>query len=282
MSQVPPPPDPAELQHFAAVAVQLARRAGDELLRCRSVGRGPAESKGRRRELVTAADRRAEHIVVGGLLAAFPNHAVLAEEGVLTSQGQASKVADWTWIVDPLDGTTNFVHGLPFFAVAIALAFRQEPVVGVVHAPALGDTFVGCRGQGARRRFHDGSEQVLSVSATGELADGLLATGFSYNRNEPGRDDNSARLARVLPLCRDLRRLGSAELDLCYVAAGVYDGYWEQYLAPYDVAAGAVLVQEAGGRITDLAGGDDWLFGGSVLASNGHLHAALRAQVGNA
>jgi len=271
-----------ELQQFAAVATQLAHSAGDELLRSREQVRGQAESKGQRRELVTAADRRAEHIVVGGLLQAFPAHAVLAEEGVLTTQGQASKQADWTWIVDPLDGTTNFVHGLPFFAVAIALAFRQQPVVGVVHAPALGETFVGCRGLGARRVFADGRAQPLAVSATGELADALLATGFSYNRNEPGHDDNSARLARVLPLCRDLRRLGSAELDLCYVAAGVYDGYWELYLAPYDVAAGAVLVQEAGGTVTDLGGGGDWLFGGQVLASNGHLHEALRAEVGNA
>jgi myo-inositol-1(or 4)-monophosphatase len=279
MSAVPPSAD--ELQRFAAVAVRLAQAAGDELLRRRDTGRGRAESKGSRRELVTAADRRAEQIVVGGLLQAFPGHAVLAEEGVLTTQGRASSNSDWTWIVDPLDGTTNFVHGLPFFATAIALAFRQQPLVGVVHAPALGETFVGCHGQGARRVFADGREQVLAVSATTELADALLATGFSYNRNEPGRDDNAGRLARVLPLCRDLRRLGSAELDLCYVAAGVYDGYWEQYLAPYDVAAGAVLVQEAGGRVTDLDFGDDWLFGGHVLASNGHLHDCLGAEVGN-
>lgn len=282
MSAGPLPVGGDELQQFAAVATRLAREAGDELLLRREPVRGRAESKGRRRELVTAADRAAEHIVVGGLLQAFPAHAILAEEGVLTTQGQASKAADWTWIVDPLDGTTNFVHGLPYFAVAIALAYRNRPVVGVVHAPALGETFVGCSGLGARRVFADGREHALAVSTTAELADALLATGFSYNRNEPGRDDNSARLARVLPQCRDLRRLGSAELDLCLCAAGVYDGYWELYLAPYDVAAGAVMVQEAGGRVTDLAGGDAWLFGGEVLASNGHLHAAMQGLVGRA
>ena len=273
---------PADLRGFLAEAERLAREAGQELLRHRDGVRSAFESKGQRRELVTAADRAAERIVVEGLLRAFPGHAVLAEEGVLTTQGVASRASDWTWIVDPLDGTTNFVHGLPFFAVAIGLAFRNRPVVGVVHAPALGETFLGAEGLGARRVFADGCERPLRVSATAELADALLATGFSYNRNEPGRDDNAARLTRALPLCRDLRRLGSAELDLCLVAAGVYDGYWELYLAPYDVAAGAVLVREAGGVVTDLGGGDDWLFGGSILATNGPLHAPLRQVVGDA
>lgn len=269
---------PAELAPFVAEARRLALLAGAELLRQRAAA-VQVESKGRRRELVTAADRAAEHLVVGGLLAAFPEHAVLAEEGVLTAQGAASKPADWTWIVDPLDGTTNFVHGLPHFAVAIALARRLEPVVGVVHAPALGETFVGARGGGAVREFADGRRQRLAVSATAEFADALLATGFSYNRNEPGRDDNARHVAAILPHCRDLRRLGSAELDLCYVAAGVFDGYWERYLAPYDVAAGAVLVQEAGGRISDWHGGPDWLFGETVMASNGRLHAELQQRL---
>ena len=271
----------ADLQPFLQQAQRLALAAGEELLRQRRQLVVAAESKGRRRELVTAADRAAEQIVVGGLLAAFPQHAVLAEEGVLTTQGVASKVADWTWIVDPLDGTTNFVHGLPHFAVAIALAYRNVPLVGVVHAPALGETFFGARGLGARRRFADGREQVLAVSRTHEFADALLATGFSYNRNEPGRDDNTGHVAAILPHCRDLRRLGSAELDLCYVAAGVYDGYWELYLAPYDVAAGAVLVQEAGGRVSDWHGGEDWLFGQQVAASNGPLHGELLQRLGS-
>lgn len=264
------------LRPFLDAALVLAREGGEVLLARRAGLHRRAESKGRRRELVTEADRAAERVVVGGLLARYPEHAMIAEEGVLTEQGRASKQADWTWIVDPLDGTTNYVHGLPFFAVAIGLAYRGEPVVGVVHAPVLGETFFAARGLGARRRFADGREDVLRVSRTGELADALLATGFSYNRNEPGADDNSARLARVLPHCRDLRRLGSAELDLCLVAAGVYDGYWEMYLAPYDLAAGAVVVQEAGGRVTDYDGGQEWLFGGRVVATNGLVHEELR------
>ena len=265
----------ADYQVFATVAEQLARLAGQELLQQRR-SQLVVESKGQRRELVTAADRVAEHIVVGGLQQAFPAHGVLAEEGVLTTQGKASNACDWLWIVDPLDGTTNFVHGLPFYCVAIALAYQGDPVVGVVHAPALAETFVATRGGGARRKFGDGTEQVLRVSTTAAFADALLATGFSYNRNEPGRDDNSGNLARILPHCRDLRRLGSAELDLCLVASGQYDGYWERYLAPYDVAAGAVIVREAGGIVSDFQNGNDWLFGDAILASNGLVHEELR------
>jgi myo-inositol-1(or 4)-monophosphatase len=268
-----------DLSPFLAAARQLAQQAGDELLSFRRRQVVRAESKGVRRELVTAADRAAEQIVVGGLLQAFPAHGVLAEEGVLTTQGVASSASDWTWIVDPLDGTTNYVHGLPHWAVAIGLAFRNVPVVGVVHAPALGETFWGARGHGAFRTFIDGREQRLQVSATTEFADALLATGFSYVRNEPGRDDNAGHVAAILPHCRDLRRLGSAELDLCYTAAGVYDGYWELYLAPYDTAAGAVLVREAGGTVSDWSGGEDWLFGQQVVASNGRLHAELLARL---
>jgi myo-inositol-1(or 4)-monophosphatase len=265
----------SDLHAYAVEAERLALLAGKELIKRRQTT-VTAESKGRRRELVTAADRAAEHIIVGGLQDLYPAHGVLAEEGVLTTQGKPSNDSDWLWIVDPLDGTTNFVHGIPFYCVAIALAHKGVPVVGVVHAPALGETFLATKGGGAIRRYADGREQSLQVSNTEDFADALLATGFSYNRNEPGRDDNSGNIARILPLCRDLRRLGSAELDLCLVASGQYDGYWERYLAPYDVAAGAIIVREAGGMVTDFDNGEDWLFGDSILASNGAVHAKLR------
>jgi myo-inositol-1(or 4)-monophosphatase len=210
------------------------------------------------------ASERAVRVVLQG---AAPDIPVVGEE-------EGGEHGDRYWLVDPLDGTTNFVHGLPFFAVAIALAWKQVPVVGVVHAPALGDTFAAATGLGATR-----NGRPLAVSATRELADALLVTGFSYNRNEAGRDDNVQRLAAVLPHCRDLRRLGSAALDLCLVGAGTFDAYWELYLEPYDVAAGAVVVQEAGGRVTDLLGGDQWLFGGQILASNGTLHEIVRQRL---
>ncbi|MFM1871160.1 MAG: hypothetical protein RL398_582 [Planctomycetota bacterium] len=261
-------------------ASELAVAAGRVLQEHRRHGALNTASKSRRRELVTAADRAAERVVVEGLLQHFPSHGILAEEGVLTTAGVASRSGDWLWIVDPLDGTTNYVHGLPNYAVAIALAWRGTPVVGVVHAPALGESFAVTAGGGAWLTTADGHRSALRVSATAEVADALLATGFSYHRNEPGRDDNLARIGRVLPACRDLRRLGSAELDLCYVAAGRLDGYWELDLQPYDMAAGAVLVREAGGSVGDLVGAQDWLFGGRVLASNGLLHEELLRLVG--
>ena len=129
------------------------------------------------------------------------------------------------------------------------------------HAPALNHTYTAVRGDGARR-----NGEPIAVTRTEELRHALVATGFSYHRNEPGYEDNVDRIARMVPLCRDLRRLGSAQLDLCLTAAGTFDGYWEMYLQPYDVAAGGLIVREAGGRVTDLAGGDDWVREGQILA----------------
>ena len=267
---------------FLATAVEAARLGGEVLDRhARGLGRARSESKGFRRELVTAADRDAELAVVGHLLAAFPDHAVLAEEGVLSPAGRASGDGEFLWIVDPLDGTTNFVHALPFYCVAIALAHRGEIVVGAVHAPLLRTMYTAARGHGAYRRDDDGPERPIAVSGTRELADALVATGFSYDRGAPGGDDNVDRLRRVLHAARDIRRLGSAQLDLCHTADGRFDGYWEVGLMPYDVAAGALIVREAGGRVTDLGGGEEWLYGGRILASNGSLHDALLDVVGD-
>ena len=269
-------PSPEVLGAYLARLFPVAHAAGEVLLHYRrEFATVRTEFKGRR-DLVTVADREAERVVVEFLLREFADHAILAEEGVLTPAGRPSRESEFVWILDPLDGTTNFVHDLPHFAVSIALAWRGTPVLGIVHAPVLGQTFTAVRGGGAHR---NGTR--LGVSTTANLADALLATGFSYVRNEPGRDDNSARLARALPLCRDLRRFGSAELDLCHVADGRFDAYWELYLAPYDVAAGAVIVQEAGGCITDLDGEGAWLFGGQILASNGAIHGAMLGIVGN-
>lgn len=268
--------DLPDLAAILARAEPIVRHGGDVLLSHRSeLLRVRSESKGRRRELVTAADRAAELAIVTELLREFEEFGVLAEEGVLTPQGQAHRAGEGLWILDPLDGTTNFVHGIPFFCVALGLAWGGEVVLGIVHAPELGTTYCAARGVGA---YRDGVR--IRVSRTAALDDALIATGFSYNRNEPGRDDNVARLERVLPRCRDLRRLGSAELDLCSTACGIYDAYWELYLAPYDVAAGAIVVTEAGGRISDLSGGSEWLYGGQILASNGLLHDEMLRIVG--
>ncbi|MHC5062776.1 MAG: inositol monophosphatase family protein [Planctomycetota bacterium] len=266
--------DSAECMRVARMAASAAGEVLSEFgLRA---GRVPSESKGVRRELVTEADEAAERAAVACLLEAFPEHAILAEEGALTPRGKASQESDSLWIIDPLDGTTNFVHELPFYCVAIGLQHRGEMQIGVVHAPALSKTFTAELGAGAFC-----NDEPIGVSRTAEVADSMLCTGFSYVRNEPGKDDNVGRMHRALMSCRDLRRFGSAQLDLCMTAAGHYDGYWELDLMAYDVAAGSLIVREAGGTISDLSGADDWLYGGQILASNGLLHEPLLELVGN-
>lgn len=261
---------------WLALAEAVARKGGEVLLdQQQRIDVAAAELKGRRTELVTAADRAAEHVVVESLLAACPDHGILAEEGVLTPRGVAHQEAELLWVVDPLDGTTNFVYGLPFYAVSIALLQGSEPLLGVVHAPALGWTFRATRNGPASL-----NDQDLAVSTTQDIGDALLATGFSYNRSEAGADDNIERVRRALHGCRDLRRYGSASLDLCMTAMGIFDGYWELYLQQYDVAAGALIVQSAGGKVTDLEGGSNWLRGGQIAASNTRLHDQLLALVG--
>jgi len=251
------------------VALAIAREAGDLLLeRFGRLSGAEVERKGPR-DLVTAADRDSEALIARRLAEAFPDHGLLAEEGGRREAGDRP-----TWIVDPLDGTTNFVHGIPFFCVSLGLVEAGRPLLGVVHAPALGQTFWGGPGQGA----HEGDRPV-SVSVTPMLSEAVLATGFAYDIDRIA-DDNLDVLARIARVARGIRRFGSAALDLAYVASGRLDGYWEFHLKPWDVAAGAALVRAAGGTITDLRGGDDWLHGRHVIATNGILHDDLRRRVG--
>ena len=177
------------------------------------------------------------------------------------------------WFLDPLDGTVNYVHRLPFFAVSMGLLVDGVPEVAVVHAPALGETFHAVRGGGAFL-----GDERLAVRLTRTLGEAILATGFPYRRAEL-RPNNLENFSALFLECRDLRRFGSAALDLAYVAAGRLDAYWELWLAPHDVAAGALLVREAGGQVTDLDGGEHWLRGGHILAAGAELHALLRPRL---
>ena len=216
------------------------------------------------RELVTALDRASEDIIAGTILDVFPHDGILAEEGA--SKGGSS---DRVWIVDPLDGTNNYAHGYPFFSVAIAVEERGKPVAGVVHDPLRDETFVAERGAGATL-----NGRPLRVTATGRLADSLVATGFPYDRSE-GTENNLANLGRFILAVRGIRRAGSAELDLSYVACGRLDGYWELGLKAWDVAAGGLIVREAGGVVTNF-GGAGWDHRrGDIVASNGHIHAEM-------
>jgi myo-inositol-1(or 4)-monophosphatase len=253
------------------VARAVAEEAGALLLE--RFGRLAAHEIERigRRDVVTGADKEAEAHVARRLKAAFPSHHVLGEE----EAGHAARPEDaarkgWVWIVDPLDGTVNFVQGIPIFSVSVGLVRDGKPVLGVVHAPALGQTFWGAPGTGAFE-----GDRPIGVSATPFLEESILATGFAYDRNDLV-DDNVRNFTTLGMRVRGLRRFGSAALDLAYVASGRLDGFWELHLKPWDVAAGAALILAAGGRVTDQRGGEQWLHGGHIVATNGLIHEALR------
>lgn len=230
--------------------------------------RAGIESKGSRRDLLTVADSESERVIIQAIRESFPSHTILAEE----SGVQAADSDSW-WIIDPVDGTTNFARSFPFFAASVAYWHKGESVLALVEAPRLQERFIAERSSGA---FLNGAR--IRVSDTPDIAHGILATGFAYVRNEV-RQNNIDNFSRLVLKCHDIRRPGAASLDLAYVAAGRFDGYWEPYLKPWDVAAGALLVTEAGGRVTDFAGGNDWLFGENAVATNGRFHAELLAEL---
>jgi len=227
---------------------------------------GEIQEKGRSGDLVTAADRDAEAAIVQVLRRHFPQHAILAEE---SGWQRSSPQQEFVWAVDPLDGTTNFAHQYPFYSVSVALLFQGEPVVGVVFDPLRQDLFRAAQGLGATC-----NRQPMQVSRTETLDRSLLVTGFAYDRRETP-DNNYAEFCHLTHRCQGVRRGGSAAIDLAYVAWGRLDGYWERGLSPWDIAAGVVLVREAGGLVTDYDGGPLDVFSGRLLATNGWIHGAL-------
>jgi myo-inositol-1(or 4)-monophosphatase len=243
-------------------AVSAAREAGRVLLD--RLGKiHDVELKGAV-DLVTEADRESEALLVALLHRLLPAASILAEEG-----DGIDASPDLSWIVDPLDGTTNFAHGYPVFCVSIALEDSGGGLLGVVHDPTRDETFTALRGEGARL----GSRR-LRVSETPSVDRAVLVTGFPYDVWTTERD-NLTQFRRFLKTARAVRRDGSAALDLAYVAAGRLDGFWEEGLAPWDMAAGALLVREAGGTVTGYRGEVLDLRGGNIVAANGRLHAAM-------
>ncbi len=248
-------------------AVALAKGAGEILLsRFGRLAADEVGSKSDRRDLVTAADLASEAFLLEGLRAEFPGDDILAEESGAHGEGSEAR-----WYVDPLDGTVNFVHGLPMFAVSIARVRDGRPELAVVHLPRLGETFAAARGAGATL---DG--RPISVSASTEPRESIYATGFPYRRNELA-DNNLENFGRMFLNQRGVRRMGSAAVDLAYVAAGRIDAFWELHLSPWDVAGGALLVEEAGGVVDTIVSGGDWLHGGNLLAGPPELVARTRA-----
>ncbi|MDP9046450.1 MAG: inositol monophosphatase [Pseudomonadota bacterium] len=219
-------------------------------------------------DFVTEVDHKAEEVIIDTLLGAYPGHGILAEE---SGRAHGAKDSEHVWIIDPLDGTTNFIHGFPVYSVSIALAVRGQVQQAVVYDPTRNDLFYASKGRGAFL-----NDRRLRVSKRVRLADCLVATGFPFRKG-----DNFKRymqmMETVMPTCAGLRRPGSAALDLCYVAAGYTDGFFENGLSPWDIAAGALMVTEAGGLIGNFTGESDFLYQRECLAASPRIYGQLVA-----
>ncbi len=255
-------------------ALDTARRAGSLLCdfyhRQHIIGRKSTEI-----DLVTEADVASERLIVEAIRSSFPDHAILAEEGLGTIRGEPVSVR-YLWLVDPLDGTINYAHGYPVWGVTLALAEEGRVILGVTHAPLRGETFWAERGRGA---WLDGNR--LQVSGVARMREALVATGFAYQRATLV-DNNLAEFEAVMPRVQGVRRAGAALLDLADLAAGRLDAYWEMHLNPWDWAAGSLLVEEAGGTVTDMQGAPWTLDSPTLAASNGLLHGELLALLAQA
>lgn len=248
------------------VAVAAARKGGDSLIMSqRRLGELNVQSKGRN-DFVSEADRLAEAKIIGEIRRHYPDHAILAEE---TGAHEGSE--NVTWIIDPLDGTSNFLHGFPVFCVSVACQVDGRLAHGVVYDPLRQELFTASRGAGAQL---DGRK--IRVSGRQHLRDALLGTGFPFRAGQQeGIDHYLALLKQVLMVSSGVRRPGAAALDLAYVAAGRIDAFWEFGLKAWDVAAGALLIREAGGIVSGIDGGEDYLHGGHVMAGTPRIYASL-------
>jgi len=248
------------------IAVKAARAAGSIINRAAlDVERLQVTAKGVN-DFVTEVDQAAEQAVIDVLLTAYPGHGILAEE---SGRAHGAKHSEYLWIIDPLDGTTNFIHGLPVYAVSIALAFRGKVEQAVVYDPSRNDLFFASKGRGAFL-----NDRRLRVSKRIRIAEALIGTGFPFRKG-----DNLARYLKmmetVMSQCAGLRRPGAAALDLCYVAAGWYDGFFETGLSPWDVAAGSLMITEAGGLIGNFTGDSDFLYQREVVAGCPKIYGQL-------
>ena len=244
-----------EFYHFG---IDISLKAGEEILnllpRIHEISYKGAIN------LVTEADLKSEAIIKKAIRKRYPNHTILAEESGLEERG------DIRWVIDPLDGTTNFAHGLPWFCTSLALEVEGEIVLGIVYNPVLKECFSAIKEKGAFL-----NQKPIRVSQTKELSKALLATGFPYDIQQ-NPEPVMTRFRNMIMHARGVRRAGSAALDLCYVACGRFDGFWEERLHPWDTAAGMLIVQEAGGRVSDFSNNFYSIYGKEILATNGFLH----------
>ncbi len=248
-------------------AIQTARDAGHIL--ADRLGRALQVSNKGDIDLVTEADLASEQLIIERIKSYHPRHSILAEESGATDGVEAvSGRSEWRWIIDPLDGTTNYAHGYPCFCVSIALERHGVIEVGVIYDPIRDEMFAAERGQGASL-----NERRIRVSAIDDLNSAMLCTGFPYNVRQ--RHDFARHFANFTMEAQAVRRDGSAALDLAYLACGRFDGFWEEGLRPWDVAAGVLLIQEAGGRVTDYQDRELDIYQPEVLATNGLIHTAM-------
>jgi myo-inositol-1(or 4)-monophosphatase len=260
---------PLQSSHEPAlnIAVSAARQAGTVILRGFSrLDTIRIETKGRN-DFVSEVDKKAEQAIIATLRRSFPDDGILAEE---SGSRDAAEGNDYEWIIDPLDGTTNFLHGFPQFSVSIARSHRGQLQHGLVFDPLRDEMFTASRGRGAQL-----NQSRLRVSKARELEQSLLGTGFPYRENDDV-DGYLAMFKAMMTRTAGIRRPGSAALDLAYVAAGRLDGFWEANLQPWDMAAGCLLIREAGGLVGDFAGGENHLNSGNVIAANPKLFAQMQ------
>lgn len=246
------------------VAIMAAHKGGDTLIRCLpKLDKIRVEEKGRN-DFVTEADRNAERAVIDTIRKHYPEHAILAEES--GQQGES----DFVWVIDPLDGTTNFLHGFPIYCVSVGLLHRNRPEHAAVYDPLRQELFTASRGQGAQLDGHR-----IRVSQRTALRRALIGTGFPYRDSNIGLAPYLRMLQAVLEHTSGVRRCGAAALDLCYVAAGRLDGFWETGLSKWDLAAGTLIIREAGGIVSGMDGSEDFLDSGHVLAGTPKIYGAL-------
>ncbi len=254
----------AELARCRQVGVEAAQAAGQLLMRSLGKLRQSQVAQKGVSDYVTSLDRAAERIILRTIRARFPRHAIRAEES-----GRSRHTSPYEWVIDPLDGTTNYIHQFPAFAVSIALLTEGRLAVGVIYDPWRDELFHGMRGDGARL-----NRQVIHVAGRRRLAECLIATGFPF-RIRTRLDRYLISFRKIFLHSSGIRRAGSAALDLAYTACGRVDGFWEMGLSPWDIAAGALLIEEAGGRVSDFAGQPGYLAHGSILAANPMIHSQL-------
>jgi len=251
-----------DFEPFKQTAIEAARKSA-QILRSR-FGNISRIRKKKNAEIVTEADTESEEMIVSTIHAEFPDHAVLGEES-----GLIPGASEYKWIVDPLDGTVNFAHQIPIFSISIALAVWDTIVLGIILDPVNDELYSAVSGQGAQL-----NDKPIQVSATRTIAESLLVTGFPYNVREI-LEPVMMRYGRCLKASQAIRRLGSAALDLCYVACGRFEGFWEQNLKPWDSAAGALMVAEAGGRVTTFSDRPYTVEHTEILATNGLIHTEM-------